>query len=320
MTTLKSKLLTAIKTRKINIFFLFFILAFAILVLTKLSKTYTNTIAFTVTPKNIPDEVIILNDSSHQLKVTLKAQGFKWLKYYLKQPNLSIDFNTDVDKVDSTYVWSRAKGFSSINDQFSKEIEIESINPETLSFYFDENAVKYVPIHPQVNITFAPGYDVMEKISTDPDSIKIIGPESLLKELEFIKTDNFDLKDVKKPIHKILKLNLDSLNTKMTVSQKEVLLVLDVKKFTEGTKEIPVEIINVPKNISLKYFPKSIYISYYTSLENFNAIKKNDFRLICNYNDLKENSTFLTPVLTKTSEKAKSVRLHHEKVEFIITE
>ena len=100
----------------------------------------------------------------------------------------------------------------------------------------------------------------------------------------------------------------------------EIQIVLDVKKFTEGTKEIPVEIINVPKNISLKYFPKSIYISYYTSLENFNAIKKNDFRLICNYKDLKENSTFLTPVLTKTSEKAKSVRLHHEKVEFIITE
>ncbi|MBQ0768683.1 MAG: YbbR-like domain-containing protein [Bizionia sp.] len=320
MTTLKSNILSAIKTRKINIFFLFFILAFAILVLTKLSKTYTNTIAFTVTPQNIPDEIIILNDSSHQLEITLKAQGFKWLKYYLKQPNLSIDFNSDVDKADSTYVWSRAKGFSNINEQFSKDIEIESINPETLTFYFDENAVKYVPVVPNVNITFAPGYDIMEKLSTTPDSIKVIGPESLLKELVVFKTRAIELKDINKPVHHSLKLDLDSLNTKMSLSQKEVLLKLDVKKFTEGTKEIPVEVINVPKNISLKYFPKTIYVSYYTSLENFNAIKKTDFQIICNYKDLKDNSTFLTPVLTKTSKKAKTVRLHHEKVEFIITE
>ncbi|TYB77366.1 YbbR-like domain-containing protein [Bizionia saleffrena] len=320
MTTLKSKILTVIKTRKINIFFLFFILAFAILVLTKLSKTYTDTIAFTVLPKNIPDEVIILNDSSHQLKVTLKAQGFKWLKYYLKQPYLSIDFNTDVNKADSTYVWMRTKGFSNLIEQFSKEIEIESINPETLTFYFDENAVKYVPVRPQMTIAYAPGYDVMEEESTTPDSIKVIGPESLLRELEFIKTHNIELTNINKPVHQILKLNLDSLNTKMSVSQKEVLLALDVKKFTEGTKEIPVEVINVPKDLTLKFFPKSIYVSYYTSLENFNAIKKTDFQIICNYKDLKETSTFLTPILTKRSEKAKSIRLHHEKVEFIITE
>lgn len=320
MSTIKSKILTAIQSRKINIFFLFFVLAFAILVLTKLSKTYTNTLVFTVVPKKIPEEIIILNDSSHQLNVTLKAQGFKWLKYYLNPPQIMVDFKTDVTKVDSTYVWSRAQGFSSINEQFSKEIALESVNPEQLIFFYDENAVKYVPVQPQIKLSFSPGYDIMETVATDPDSIKLIGPESLLQKIAYVKTRKLELKDLNKRYSELLPLNLDSIHPKIKVSEKAVGLSLDVKKFTEGTKEIPVEVINVPKHKTLKYFPKSIIITYYTSLENFNAIKKTDFRIVCNYADLKENSTFLTPKLTKVSEKAKTVRLHHEKVEFIITQ
>lgn len=320
MTALQSKFGKVIRSKRINVFILFFLLAFIILVLTKLSKEYTNTIVFNITPENTPEEVIVLNDSTHKLKVTLTTYGFKWLSYYLKKPELSLNFNEDLNKTEDYFIWSKSKGFSGVNEQFDKNTIIKSITPDTLRFKYDTNAIKYIPVKINTDITYSPGYDILKAIKIIPDSIKVIGPKTMLATLDYIETETLTLKNIKTPIQETLNLKVTDIDKKVKLNYTAINIEASVERFTEGTLSIPVLITNVPRGLKIKHFPKRVNVSYYTSLNVFNTIDETNFKVVCDYNDVKDNTTYLTPKLLEQPEQVKSTRLHQKKIEFIITE
>ncbi|WP_292948575.1 YbbR-like domain-containing protein [Olleya sp. UBA1516] len=319
MQKLKLKILGLFKSKKINIFLLFFVLAFSILVLTKLSKVYTATLAFKVKPKDISDTHVIINSNNPELDITIQTTGFNWLRYAIKRPELDINFKTDISKKDSTLIWSVSKGFSNINKQFDKEEKIISINPDTLLFRFDVNDVKYVPIILDSKIQYAKGYNTLDTLKTVPDSVKLIGPSSVLKTISKVKTQYLELKEVKSDVNKTFLLQLDSLNKNIKTNIKQAKLMVNVSKFSEGVLDIPIQIINIPEGVKVNYFPKQVSLSFTTSLEKFNTIKSEDFNIVCDYNDASGNTT-LAPKLIKQPNNVKNIRLLQQKIEFIITE
>ncbi|WP_055446507.1 CdaR family protein [Lacinutrix mariniflava] len=320
MSVVTSKLKNFVKSRKLNVFLIFFILAFFILVLARLSASYTSTVKFNVTLDNIPDEMIVLNDSSNVLNFTMTADGFEWMQYYTKTPSVVIDFKNEIKKIDSLYVWSLSRGYAGINGQFNKDIVVKTINPDTLLFKVDINAVKTIPVRPNLNISYSPGYNVLNTIVAVPDSVKIIGPESLLSKIDVIETEVLNKNDVNKPFSSQLALKLENLESQITVKTKTVNVQVKAEKFTEGTLSLPVNIINIPKNINVNYFPKTINLSYYTSLESYNTIDINDFEVVCDFKEHNSKSTYLSPKLIRAPKAIKTSRLHEQKIEYIISE
>ncbi|WP_034057873.1 YbbR-like domain-containing protein [Lacinutrix jangbogonensis] len=320
MSEVTSKFKNVVRSRKLNVFLIFFILAFFILILSRLSASYTNTVKFNVALKNIPDEMIVLNDASNTLKLTMTTDGFEWVKYYINTPSVAIDFKNDVKKSNSLYVWSLSRGFAGINEQFNKAIVVKTINPDTLLFKVDINAVKMIPVKPNLEINYSPGYNVLNAIVAVPDSVKVIGPESLLSKLEVIETEMLIKNDVNKPFSAQLALKLEAIDSQINVKTKTVGININAEKFTEGTLSLPVNIINVPNNIEVNYFPKTINLSYYTSLESYNTITINDFEVVCDFNEHTNKLSYLTPKLVKSSKAIKTSRLHEQKIEYIISE
>lgn len=317
---IKSKILSSIKSRRINVFILFLVLAFMILILAKLSKNYTNTITFNINKMNVPEEHVILNDSSNELEITLKAHGFKLLQYYFKKPSLTVDFAKGIDKNDSVYIWSKNKTYAMINFQFDKEVEIVNITPDTLLFRYDVNAIKMVPAVLNSEIKFSPGFDLVETYILIPDSIKVIGPSTLVSNIEFIETDTLRLENVKTNIEKTIKLKLPDHEENLKFSNARITVTATVEKFTEGKLKIPITVKNIPEGLSLKYFPRAVNVSYYTSLNNFNTITANDFKVECDYNKINSEQSFLIPEIVEKPQLVKNAKLLNQRVEFIITE
>ncbi len=317
---IKSKISTSIKNRKINVFFLFLFFAFIILIFTKLSKEYTNTVAFNINKTNVPQESIILNDSSAILNITLKTHGFKWLTYYFNKPKVTIDFTKDVTKIDSTFVWSKSKAYLLASTQFGKQVELLNISPDTLIFRFDANLVKKIPVVFNSNIKFSSGFDIAESYKITPDSIEVIGPHVLASQISNIETELVEMEDVKSDINKVIKLSLPENNNDLKFSNKTINLTANVEKFTEGTLKVPVSIKNGPKNKTLKYFPKTVNVVYYTSLKNFKTIGANDFKIECDFSKITSNQSFLLPELTKFPETVKHAKISQQNIEFIIIE
>lgn len=315
-----SKIKTFIKSRKLNVFLIFFLLAFFILVLSRLSVNYTSTVKFKVNLENVPEEMIVLNDSLNTLNLTMSTNGFAWLKYYIKTPSIAIDFKNEVRKSDSLFIWSLSRGYAGINLQFGKDIDVKTINPDSLFFKVDINAVKIIPVKPNIEIKFSPGYNVLEDLKTKPDSVKVIGPQSLLNTLNFIETETLKKNNINKPFSTKLKLKIEALDSQILVKTKTVSIDVKTEKFTEGTLSLPINIINVPNNLEVNFFPKTINLSFYTSLESYNAIKESDFEIVCDFNEHSNTSTYLSPKLVKFPKAIKTSRLHQQKIEYIISE
>ncbi|CAH8294791.1 YbbR-like protein [Mariniflexile fucanivorans] len=313
---IKSNLLTSIKNKKINVFFFFLVLAFIILMFTKLSKTYTNTIVFNIEKINVPQEDIILNDSI-VLNITLKTHGFKWLTYYFAKPKIKIDFEKDVKKQDSTFIWNKSKAYLE-NTQFDKQVELLNISPEILTFRYSINMVKKVPVKLNSDIKYSLGFDVSKPYELKPDSIVVIGPKALVSQVNFVQTEKISLNDVRKNISETVKLKLPTKHKDLTFSNDKTILKATVEKFTEGTLKIPVTIVNVPENINLKYFPREVNVSYYISLSNFNNISAKDFKVVCDYSNAVNNQSLLVPELVEFPKSAKNVKIKQQRIEFII--
>jgi hypothetical protein len=98
---------------------------------------------------------------------------------------------------------------------------------------------------------------------------------------------------------------------------KSVNVKAEIKRFTEGTIEIPITIENKPDNIKINYFPKSVTLSYYVDLDNYNGIATSDFIVECNYADLEENQTYFVPKVLKKPEFVKRISIKQKRIDFI---
>ena len=84
---------------------------------------------------------------------------------------------------------------------------------------------------------------------------------------------------------------------------------------------MPINILNLPLDKEINYFPKQVEVVYYVDLENFNSVKATDFSVIADFENL-NNSTqrFLELKIVKSPMLVKTTRLSQNKVEYIISE
>jgi len=321
LTKLKHILVTSIKNKKLNVFGLFLVLAFLILVLSKLSKSYTETLTVSVDFINVPEDRVLTTDEEQKLNIVVNTYGFNLLGYYFYENTVPIDLLNDAYIQNKEYVWIANRALPKIEEQFGHAFKIVSVQPDTLSFSFGTLASKKVPIKLNSNVTFASGYDTLKGMILIPDSVKIIGSDSEIKHLNYIETSEFKLLNVKKDINATIGLKPPEDNQTVKLSNGIVSVKADVQKFTEGTLEIPVVINNLPTDIQINYFPKTIKVSYEVSLNDYKSIKPSGFKIECDYLESKtSNASYFTPKFMKIPENVKRVKMKQNKIEYIITE
>ena len=315
---LKSKILKSIRNKKLNVFALFFLMTFIFLGLTKLSKKYSDDITLDISYVNLPQHKIITLDSLPKCKAVVSAYGFNLMVFHLKKQSIQVDFDHDVYVKDSTFIWLPNKFKYKILGRLGNSSEVISFDQDTIRFPFETLSVKKVPVVLNSKITFKSGYDILNHYAIKPDSVNVIGSASNISEIKNAETELLNLKNVSDTLNKMIALKKPE-NNKVTFSVNEVNISAKVEKFTEGTLEIPISIVNKPLDVSINYFPKAISVTYDVSLNNFKNIKPMDFRLECDYSEIENtDNAYFIPKLVKIPELVKNVRLKQNKVEFIL--
>ena len=315
---LKKRTISFFKSKKVNIFFLFLLLALLFSLLTKLTRDYTKTITLNIEPTNIPEDKVIIKDSIQKLDVTLTTYGFKLIRYYFNTPTVNLDVSY-MDKNEEYYIWTQQKGFSGIVSQFDPNVTINTINPDTLKLRYDSNAVKVVPVELHTEVEFSPGYDLYDNYQLEPDSVKVIGPKVLVDSIERVHTKSLKLTEITADISTVVQLE-ELENDQLRTAVNTVLVQAKVDRFTEGTIDVPVIVKNVPEDIRLNIYPKSIQVIYYASLEEFKNIASNSFIVECDYSEaIESEASYLTPRITQKPDRVKSARLNIKRIEFIVS-
>jgi len=319
LNSIKSKLLQSVKNKRLNVFGLFFLIALLILVVTKLSETYVETIPFDVSYKNLPETNIITLDSAPRVNVTVSTHGFNLLSYYFNKKTYKLDFENSTMQMNNTYLWTAENGTYALQEQLGQSVKIVSVKPDTLILPFGTLSVKTVPVVLKSKVSFASGYDTLEALKIFPDSVDIIGAKEEIADIDFIETKSFDINEVKADVNTKIELELENESERLKLSEQAITIKANVEKFTEGTFEIPLTILNKPNSVEINYFPKQIKVSYYLSLKDYKDVKSSDFIIECDYEEAtKTGTSFFVPKLSINSDKVKSAKMKQNKVEFII--
>ncbi|MDT0557546.1 hypothetical protein RM697_02725 [Ichthyenterobacterium sp. W332] len=309
-----------LNTKQVKQLILFIALAFLFLILTKLSKVYDKDLKFKIKIVNVPDSNIIVTSDSI---LTVKAQstGYNFLPYFFKTAELVLDAEKDVITSKTNYLWMPNDNKYKLESILSNDFEVFTIQPDSVVFEFQKMSSKLVPIKLNANISYATGFDSYFGLQIKPDSVNLIGPEQIIKTVNFIETKTIVEKNLNKNTKQQLPLLLSDLNNNLKLSTKDVEVSIDVEKFTEGTLSIPVRIINIPEGISINFFPKKIPVSYYTSLNNYKSVDTSDFEITADYSTISSSkSGNLDIVLNTSNSNIKSAKLKQNSINIIIEE
>jgi len=313
--TIKSNL---VQGKRLNVFVLFLFLSFLISLLVKLSNTYTQTLKFELVPTQLLSNEVLISKASKSIKVTLSGKGFELLKYYIYPPKIEVDFS-QLNKDKTLYYWTVRSQFENIINYFDEKVALKSINPDTILYSYDRQFIKKIPVEILVNSSFAVGYDLVQPFRSEPDSITLMGPESVLKTMNAVRTKTTSFTAVNSTIDKVVGLDIKNSSNQLIYSHKKVSIHAEVEKFTEGTVSVPVTIVNVPENLTINFFPKEIRVLFYTSLKAYNSIEARQFSVECDFNALTTDNKYLKPFLVSQPKSVKTAKLETTEFEYVIT-
>ncbi len=309
-----------LKGKNLRGFSIFLVVSFLFLVLSKLSETYTEQLQFKVELSGLDDDIAVVSDSSYIVNATVKSRGFSLLPYVLYNPKpIVLNANNDLTKKANTYSWDVYNNTHKISEVLKGTFDVISVNPDTLVFNYQKLSSKIVPVIFNANISYALGYDAENGVVLEPDSVKVIGPEDMIKSISNVTSELITLENVNSDFSRNVSLSYEGSSVDVNIIPNTITVEAVVKRFTEGTLNVPITMRNVPRNVDVNFFPKSLQLSYYVSLEDYKTITADDFLIECNYKDAGDNGLkYLIPRVVKKPENVKNVKLNQTKVDFII--
>lgn len=306
-----------LKRKNAKRFSIFFLVAFIFLIFSKLSNDYTQNIKLRVQIANTQDEIVLKKDSTNIIDAFVKAKGFSMLSFlFSNTEDIVLDSKTDVTTRPDHFIFDVQSHKFLIEEQLGKSYDLLTLSPDTLNLYYSKLASKKVPLVLESDVKYSVGYDIKGEFSTNIDSIKIVGSANEVDSIHKIKTKKLILNDVNKDISEHVEVNVSKYKN-IEVFPKVVEVKAKVTRFTEGTIEVPVTLVNKPKDLEINFFPKTVSVAYYVDLENYKLIKKGDFIVECDFMAVEENQTYLVPRVTKKPEFIKRANIKQNRIDFI---
>lgn len=313
----KLKKISDTKFQRVNFkaFFFFLTFSFLIWILVQFSKKYEENIKVPVVYTTIPKDKIISKQPIF-LELKLRENGFKiaWVSLFQKE------FKIDLSKlqiVHDSLIFNIENNTKKIRANLGLNLEDVVFLDDVLRIGFQFKEVRKVPVKAQMNIEFKPGFASQDSLKITPDSIKISGSKKKVDAIHAIKTKLINLKNVDQSLTGKIPFDTTGIGD-ITLYQKAANYTLEVEKFTEGKIDVPIFVINAPKDMEVIIFPKNLKVVFKVSLKNFDKVSKNDFRVVCDYEDLKGEQDFFIPKIVEKPHFITNLRLNINKVQFVV--
>ncbi|MDE6452147.1 MAG: YbbR-like domain-containing protein, partial [Odoribacter sp.] len=255
-----------------------------------------------------------------ELHISVKAKGFSLLGYRLKTSFLPITCNVSsyaTQLQQSKSVLEFTLNTNDIKDkigaQISPNIKLLKVYPEEILFKFAMAKHRKVVVRPAIDYTLKRQY-ILNHITTTPDSIWVSGPAAIVDTLEYIATAPWHLKELKKNIHRKLKLiPLPS----CTFNEEEAEVSIEVEQFTEAKRTLPITACHVPDSMNIRLFPTNVNISYEIGLSKYEQVTDEDFIFSIEY-PKDPNINFLEVKASQLPAFIKNLTYSPQKVEYIL--
>jgi len=290
--------------------FRFFIIAFLVSLLmwfmVNLSKNYTKTIPVKINFTNISTGNLI-HSTDTLVAVKIQGSGFSLWSNSLKKASYAIDVNLFKDK------WNWQQNQYAFKQIFPKSIEVLNVIPNTINFTQFTLSKKKIKVTPNIVVKPQLGYGIISQ-SIQPDSVFIYGNKKAIKNINTIKTDSLVFENVTQNIEGEIALKLPK--QVVQVSDK-IKYQYQIDRFTQGEFLVPIQLVNVPKDMEITIFPKQVSVQFESPISLYKKYQTEHFLLTVDCSHINDQKTL--PVrLQEKPDGVKNVRLLKKSVTFLV--
>lgn len=290
--------------------------------LNALSKEYSVDLAFPVRYTNMPANKVLANNPPKQFILKVNSYGFTILRHKLSMAFSPIIFNVNeftggrIENSDKTRFSIATRQFiKRLSGQVSNELQIVEIQPDTIYFEFDRLVKRQVKVKPDINYTFKKQFYASGSVFSEPDSIVIAGPESILDTLRYVETRAQSFGELDKTITQTIHLKeYDNLE----LEPKQVSVTIPLEEFTQKQLMVPIRVIDAPGDVIIKLFPERVKLSFLVGLSHFNEINEGQFVLTVPYADIESKKPVLGVSILSHPQYILSISVSPEQVEYLI--
>jgi len=304
-----------LRLKRLNVFLVFLFLALMISIVAKLSNKVSQTLTVELVPYNLTETDILIDNNPKFINITVNSQGFNLIKYAFRDLKLNIDF-LSLKKDSLNYIWTKYDDGYKVSELFDNSTDIKDISPNLVSFAYDLQSIKKIPVLINESTQFSSGYNLVKPLECIPDSVLIIGSKAILDNTFSISTKKIELTEVKQNIDQFIELQFDE---NLKYSDSIIKIIGKVDRFTEGKLNIPVKIINIPNDLNVTIFPKVVPVLFYTNLTSYNSINASDFIVECDFSSINQENNILFPKLVSYPNSILRASIQLSKLEYVIT-
>lgn len=269
---------------------------------------------------NIPDSIIFEDQLPENIHTIIKDDGSALFRYFFskKKDSLEIDIRQLIaSKKSSNKLLIPSENIvQMVRGKLYPGSELISYSPSIITNQYALLKKKSVPVIYEGHINLAQGYILDGDITITPENVNIFSSNSVLDTTFFAYTISDTIhglnanKNILIPLRPLrgVKYLPDSVRVSITVDE-----------FNTKELDIPVTCINLPKELSAKFFPSTVKVSFSVGVKKYKDISEKDFSILLDYNDIKDVKDMTIPVrLSKHPDFVKNLTITPAEVEFIL--
>lgn len=249
------------KREKVIAFSVALFFALCLWFIVNLSRDFNITVEVPIDLSNLPSDVTVSSDIPETASVALTGEGWNLIPVYTNPPRVLI--NAESDDVNLTEQLRNQVGvFSNLN--------ILQVRPSQLTIERERKVSKKIPVKNRTRFELADQYGLLSDPVISPDSVTVIGAESVLDEIEYWDTAETEITNINDSINRVVQLESMS---GVTLEPSTVILSMDVAEFTESEIRVPIRTRNLPSGRAVSYNPSSITVRYDVPLDQFSEVQ-----------------------------------------------
>ncbi len=277
-----------------------FLIAFIFWFFIKSEDNYLVSQKIPLVARNLQEQKTYKEEVPDHIIVTMRGSGrsFIWLTLF---ENFYDDYRAilDLSSIADEYNFDLNNYYrenpTKIVLPTSLDLEfIEVVSPRNIIINLDQYLVKKVPIKSQLLVSTEPGYVQVGDPLFSPDSISIGGPQEIVNDIEFVKTE----KDTFLNLNVSLEDDLFIINPNKLVDfdPKKVGGYINIQPISETIiTSIPVNLINKPNNVEVFVNPSTVSLTIVGGLNQVANTLPQDILVTIDFRDWRPDKQFYSP-------------------------
>lgn len=272
--------------------------------------------------EGVPDSIIFENELPAYFNVNIKDKGATLMQHYpvLRENRDSILINLSglfTEKNSSQRIIIQNENIVQlVREKLQAGTELISYSPSIINASYAVMRSKQIPVVYDDEIELAQGFIFNGETTTLPDKVTIYATQRALDTIFFAHTDISEIgridqsKNIRVPLKSIegARLKPDS-----------VTLSISVDNFSTKEMSIPITCINLPDDLTIKFFPSHAKVKAAIGLRKYKSTKDSEFKIVVDYNKIKNlNSSSIPIMITGKPEHALIQSFEPGEVEFVL--